>query len=247
MDMEGTCKLCGKIKQLKKSHIIPNSVFKALYDRGNNVPQYYKLPTEPDDPVSRDQGGIWEHLLCQSCEQRLGVWEKYGIEVLRDGKGVSTQIISERAIKLNDIDYVNFKFFLLAILWKASIAQNPSFKEVELEEHENKLKKMILTDNPGAPLQYACAIFRNLDDNNNRVAELIVTPTYFELEGVPVLRFVMIGYTFLYFVSENTIPSSFLPVVLDGNGSLVIVDHNIFETNWMKSAVAMLKEQNKLG
>ena len=70
--MEGTCHLCLKHSELKESHIVPKSIYKWLKDtsptmflrRGKNMNK-------------REQDGLKRHLLCESCEQKFGTYEKW--------------------------------------------------------------------------------------------------------------------------------------------------------------------------
>ncbi len=69
--MIGTCRLCRKSKILRKSHIIPNFVFKWLKD--TSATGFFRPGINPN---KRSQDGVKQYLLCEDCEQLFGRWEK---------------------------------------------------------------------------------------------------------------------------------------------------------------------------
>ena len=56
------------------------------------------------------------------------------------------------------IDYTKFKLFLLSLLWRASISKLPIFKDINLGPYEDKIRQMILDNNPDDPIQYQCVM-----------------------------------------------------------------------------------------
>ena len=62
----GTCHLCLREQDLKKSHIIPAFVFRWLKETSGTG--YLRFS---DDPNRRAQDGAKQYLLCGECEQRL--------------------------------------------------------------------------------------------------------------------------------------------------------------------------------
>ena len=68
----GVCKLCRDNTTLKESHIIPKSIYKWLKD--TSATGYMRNLTNPN---VRTQDGIKMYLLCENCEQRFSVYEKW--------------------------------------------------------------------------------------------------------------------------------------------------------------------------
>jgi hypothetical protein len=66
-----SCRLCGQIAPLKVSHIIPSFVFRWFKE--TSATGFFRSGLCPD---RRQQDGPKRSLLCESCEQRLGVWER---------------------------------------------------------------------------------------------------------------------------------------------------------------------------
>lgn len=68
-----TCKLCLEDHDLRRSHIIPEFLFRPLYDEKHRA-----LTFRPDVTGKRViQKGIRERLLCAKCESHLGKLESY--------------------------------------------------------------------------------------------------------------------------------------------------------------------------
>lgn len=65
------CRLCGTIKELQLSHILPAFVFRWLRESAGDG--YLRSTIEPNKRV---QDGVKEYWLCSSCEQRFGKSEK---------------------------------------------------------------------------------------------------------------------------------------------------------------------------
>lgn len=74
--MIGTCKLCEKEKELKKSHLLPSFIFKWKKEQGTG---FFRTSQNPNKRV---QDGLRLYLLCADCEQRFGLWEKQFSEKL---------------------------------------------------------------------------------------------------------------------------------------------------------------------
>ena len=124
------CYLCKKKSELKKSHIIPEFVYKDLYDSKH---RFHVLSTLKETPRPIEQKGIKEKLLCGSgkCEQQLSIYEKYAKEVLMGGVEITVKDEGD-IIFVSDVDYQKFKLFQLSILWRASICNDKMFSRVEL-------------------------------------------------------------------------------------------------------------------
>ena len=121
------CKLCKKDKKLLNSHIIPEFIYKPLYDEKHrfHVISTYKTKHKPIE-----QKGIREKLLCADCEQHLSAYEGYAKKVLFGGVQISVQK-ENGGIVISEINYKYFKLFQLSILWRASVSNLKMFKEDE--------------------------------------------------------------------------------------------------------------------
>lgn len=152
------CKLCGSEgDNFPKSHIIPKFMFKNLKDAKSRImrlrmPAGQQLRSIPD--------GIYEKpLLCSDCELSLSKYEGYAEKALYGSTHIkvprATPVPGTSFQSVTDIDYTNFKLFLLSILWKASVSSREFFDEVNLgAEHETAIAKLLLMKDAGAEDQY---------------------------------------------------------------------------------------------
>lgn len=92
------------------------------------------------------QKGQREYLLCKECDSDLigNQYDKYGIEVIRDGLHKKTITFRDQLI-WTGLDYNRFKIFLLSVLWRAHIAQNYHRGITLDEEIESMIIESIVT------------------------------------------------------------------------------------------------------
>src|SRR5262245_52027646 len=73
------CALCGLEQPLCKSHILPEFIYRPLYDENHRV---HVLSTMKVRPRPMEQRGISEKLLCSDCESQISKYERYAKDVL---------------------------------------------------------------------------------------------------------------------------------------------------------------------
>ena len=142
------CRLCLEPHKLRKSHIIPEFLFRDLYD---DKGRFLVLPASADGRPHFRQKGFYERLLCGECEQRINVYETYVKRVLYDDLPTFTSGEDHRKNRLAGLDYTKFKLFQLSVLWRASISSDPFFSGVQLGAHEESIRSMVWEQNPGRP------------------------------------------------------------------------------------------------
>ena len=136
------CKLCQRQAKLVASHIIPEFLYKTLYDSKH---RFQQVSADPAVSNQYKQKGFREPLLCEDCEQRLSVSEQYMSKLLNGG--VPTIVsLDGRRIRFRDIDYNKLKLFQISILWRAGVSSLPVFSQVQLGPHEPRLRHDLLTD-----------------------------------------------------------------------------------------------------
>src|SRR5574337_1403481 len=108
------CALCGEPHQLANSHIIPEFLYKSLYDE---LHRFHVLSLIPDQGNSLKQKGIREPLLCQGCEQKFSVWERYASLALEGGVDL-TYRRERNLVYISGLDYAKFRLFQLSIVWR---------------------------------------------------------------------------------------------------------------------------------
>jgi hypothetical protein len=152
------------------------------------------------DRITRQplQKGLREPLLCDGCEGYLNRnfeqpnikhWARLSkIPPGKDGAKIS----------VSNGDYSSFKLLLLSILWRASVAAGPEFHEVRLGPHEDKIRQMLLSLEPGEETQYPCEVILF-----NRPTSVIFFPQKIKVYGHTVYSLVIGQIQLLYFVSRH--------------------------------------------
>jgi hypothetical protein len=105
-------------------------------------------------------------------------------------------------IELRDLDYSKFKLFQLSLLWRAGIARLEFFSRVELDLHEEPLRKMLLEEDPARCTDYGCVIIP-LVVEETPLTDLIVQPVPVKKDNFDGYRFVFGGQTWLYLLGDG--------------------------------------------
>jgi hypothetical protein len=154
VNQNAICKLCGaRAKLLKKSHIIPNFMYKKLKDDLNRM-----ILVDFNSPHKQgkfEQTGYFDkYVLCSKCDnERLSKWEKYADLVLFGGNGKSVPQFKHavgpdgiKSIIVNNVDFKKIKLFVLSILWRSSISRQSFFKNIELGQTSEILRRLLLEE-----------------------------------------------------------------------------------------------------
>jgi hypothetical protein len=129
------------------------------------------------------QKGTREHLLCFDCEQHLN--DKYEKPFLKQWTVDSPlpDRIAQDAAYTAVFDYPKFKLFHLSILFRASVSSLPTFREVNLAVHEGRVRRMLLTEDPGKEWEYPILAFAVLNSGGEVEGRLISRPIAGRYEG----------------------------------------------------------------
>ena len=140
------CKLCHLDKKLCNSHIIPESAYGNIYDDKHRILEVSNI----QEKLPKHQKGLRESLLCKDCEQHLNKYESYFADKWFQNQLIPTRM-PEEMLTINGLDYNLFKLFHMSILWRAGIASRDEFVKVKLGNHEERLRQLVLADDPGGP------------------------------------------------------------------------------------------------
>lgn len=223
------CALCLNISALKNSHIIPEFVYKPIYDEKHRC---HFISVNPRDSDRLLQKGLREPLLCADCEQKFSKWERYTSLMFSGGNPVSVSRVGE-LLKVEQIDAASFRLFQLSILWRASISKNVFFRHVSLGAHEEKIRLMLLNEDP-KPWDYAVCMMFGLQSKEFSPAGIIVQPNRGHADGHTSYRFIFSGFGWMYFVSSHSPSETLKASCLDSNGNMPILLTNFEAIEWMQ-------------
>ena len=168
------CRLCRQARPPLKSHIFPEFLYQHAYDEKHR----YEIANLGGQWISRSrQLGVWEKLLCDECEGRLNKLETYSSNVIRRLTDVEIRDPESNEVHVVGlgIDYKKFKLFLLSLIWRSSISSKMSFKGVELGEHEDHIRQMLIMDDPGDAGRYP-SVLRMFRRYKEEMRSAIMTP-----------------------------------------------------------------------
>ncbi|HTZ21347.1 MAG TPA: hypothetical protein VMC06_10735, partial [Opitutaceae bacterium] len=208
----GICKLCLETQPLLNSHIIPEFQYRPLYD---NLHRFTTISSDPKTTSKFVQKGIRERLLCANCEQKLSVWERYSAGVIFSNNAQLVQRVPEGYI-LGGVKYPEFRLFLLSLLWRMGASTVPMFSMVQLGEHEEKLRLMVLNEQPGDWGQYPCFL-TGLTLGGKFYPDWMHQPDIVATEDGTTCRVVIGGILYFFFLNTEPIPDAWHPFTLNPN------------------------------
>lgn len=230
------CALCKQEKPLQDSHILPEFIYRVLYD------EKHRLATSSFSGkpiVTFSQKGIREKLLCRECEGKFSKHEKY----FKDFLSGKIQVVTARRgdfIKLTGLDYKRFKLFGLSVLWRASITKQKMFAAVKLgTKHEEELRRLLDDEDPGPPNKYGFFLIalEKEKDEPDEMSSLIMKPTPYRLRGHNCYRFVFGEYFWFFYVSQHNIPTNIQQYFINEKGEMIIGIKKMDEVTFIRDAL----------
>ncbi len=235
------CHLCLEFRDLHKSHIIPEFLYKSLYDEKHRL-SLLSVATDQENSL-REQKGWREQLLCTACEQKLSVWERYACLLLEGGTPV-TYRTEESSVHLSGLDYVPFKLFQLSILWRAGISSLQFFENVRLGIHAERLRKLLVSGDPGPPNRYGCLMF-GLKLEDSTFTQLITQPGRVKVDGSVAYRFIFGGFLWIFVVTAHQLPPLWTKLFLQPNGNGFFLVRDASEMRYLQNFTLKLKKMGR--
>ncbi|MXS82951.1 hypothetical protein [Nitrosomonas oligotropha] len=233
------CALCLQEAELRRSHVIPEFLYETLYDEKHRL---QVLSIIPEQGNWREQKGLREKLLCDACEQKFSVWERYASLVLKGGIPLTVKQESN-IVHISGLDYKRFKLFQLSVLWRAGISSLQFFEKIQLGKHTEELRRLLLEDNPGSPERYGCFMF-GLKHNSEAFTGVIMQPGKVRLDGHIAYRFVFGGFLWAMLVSSHDLGAPLNKCTLSASGDTVLLLRNASD---MDNLVAFSVELGQMG
>lgn len=212
------CHLCLRAQPLVNSHILPEFVFKPIYDHRHKVVQVGK-----HERSKTLQKGWRERLLCEDCEARLNPYETDFANQWFENPSLPDRI-TEEAHLVRGIDYKRFKLFHVSILWRSSVSSLPFFEAVSLgPKWEGIAREMLLDEDPGPPSVFPIYAMALCDSDGSRVGSRVLWDTMMNrIRGQRVYYFLFGGCIWHYVVSNHW-PSDYQVFCLRESGEMLFL------------------------
>lgn len=234
------CALCHKNKPLQWSHIVPEFMYQEMYDPKH---RFQGLSTVVSDRARLYQKGLREKLLCEACEQQFGRYENYAAQVFYGGVTIPVRRCGKNLL-IGSLDYKRLKLFFVSLLWRFGVTSIDIFRGADLGPHAEKLRKMLLAEDPGDWLAYPC-LATAVTWQSKHIGDLILPPCLAKMEGHRIWSFVIAGFVFTFFVSSHVPPTPLLPGFLQKDGSLFIAIREITEIDFLHRFACEIRDTQK--
>lgn len=224
----GVCKLTGIPGRFVDSHIIPRSFFERSREARNEPLAI--LSSHESSRVKTSRIGLYDNeLVTADGERYFAKLDDYAAKLLftrptrsqyiRDSNGFILR--SEGRVlgyTVDKFDYAALKLFFMSILWRISASARPELKAIKVE-HEDELKQMLLTTNPGSAEEFSVLLYRYSDQG----PQPSLLPFNQKLEGVKFVKFVCASYGVMIKVEKIATPDPLSETQLRGGRPLVVL------------------------
>ena len=213
------CRLCLKNAELRNSHVIPEFLYKPLYDSKHRA---MGVHGQGHWKWQYLQKGLREKLLCHDCEKLLNdYYEKYFHNLWFLNCPIPSICETDKIYEIPGIDYAKFMLFHLSILFRASISSLPTFAQVALGPHEEKIRRMLIDHDPGMNSHYQIFGYVIVKKDGSVVQNLISQPIKFKTDNHTIYNIMFGGCAWHYMVSSHSY-ADFKKVALRSNGTLYL-------------------------
>lgn len=228
--MDGICNLCKEHKPLlKKSHIIPNFMYKGLFDEKHRIAHFNIHKSLEKEKITHT--GLYDSdILCAQCDgDRIGKFESYASKILFTEKLSGKEALQYKyskpkdglqSIEVSNINYLKFKLFLLSILWKAHISKQAFFKDVQLGKHAEVIRGMLFDEDPGDEDEFQSAMLYIV--SNKVPSQAIMQPRYLKGGGNNSYVFLINNVVYHYNISNHNKLSIFETGHIKKNNTMII-------------------------
>jgi len=168
-------------------------------------------------------------ILCLDCEGKFSKWESYAKTVLYGGqlpRGNNIHMENQRNqhgvefTYIKGIDYTKFKLFLLSVLWRSSISRRPLFKNIALGPYEEKLRSVLLAEDPGPAHAYPCVM--STYRNHKLPVEIVGEPRKITRGGAA-YSFLINGVLYYFYITHKSTKDWVLEAAINKAGELRVV------------------------
>ncbi len=238
------CALCKETRELNKSHIIPEFLYKPLYDEKHRA---HVLSTAQRHSEPYIQKGYREKILCRFCENQFSGYEKYAAEEVFGHKlREMPMVYGDKLQRIGGIDYKLFKIFQLSILWRASVSQGRFFSQVNLGPHEERVRRLLRSGYPDISAKYPCVII-SIHSDDRLIKDFIDCPEHIRVKGHHMYRFFFGGFFWLYFISRHDLPPFVKDLAISEEGTMkVYIGKKLEDIEYLTNFSVELNNKNRL-
>lgn len=213
------CRLCHADRALCRSHIVPEFLYRDLYNEADYMMAINGLGRQG---WKKQQIGLRERLFCERCEQHCNTnfeapfyaqWVRGGLL----GGGWLPDLVRVLAV-----NYAAFKLFHLCNLYRAAVSSLNVCATVELGVHKERIRRMLIDCSPGEDWQYMPIAFAALHHRTNEPVQLVSFARTCRSFGQPMHGMMYGGCQWWINVASNK-NSDWLEVSLRPDGAMPVI------------------------
>ncbi len=231
------CKLCHQQRELRNSHIVPEFLYAELYNEKNQLMGVNGRGKKGWRPL---QKGVREPLFCEACEQHFN---EYCEKPFRANWVASSPLPNPWLVREPywiTTDYSSFKLFHLSVLFRAGVSTLPTFSEVSLGPHQERLRQMILRRDPGEFWQYPVFGLVLVEPKTQRIFQTVTRCQRGRLLGLRCYYIAYGGVQWWFCVSSQR-KFELEQIVLQGDGRMPLASIPWNDLGIMKLASTLLR------
>jgi hypothetical protein len=222
------CALCREDRPLQWSHIIPEFMYRPLYDQNH---RFYGVSSFPERPKRFFKKGVREKLLCGLCEQQFSRYENYACSVFF-GSAASVPTRIPTGLLFRGLNYDPLKLFFMSLLWRLAVTKIEYLKGADLGPHVEPLRILLHAEDPNDYRNFGCMVTA-LKWEGKHITDLIIPPVYTRFEQRRVWAVVITGFLFNFFVSNQKPPRQSWPGLLQMNGDFPLHVSEVREVRFL--------------
>lgn len=165
------------------------------------------------------QKGLRELLLCEKCEQHFNEYFEKPFRLFWIESNPLPAPWPEKELVVVSVPYAPFKLFHLSVIFRASVSSLPTYSQVNLGPHEEKIRRLLLDNDPAEDWQYQVFAYAVLHHETRYPLQFISQPVKGRLFGHTCYQMIYGGVSWCVNISSNR-SWQFDKICLQPNGSL---------------------------
>jgi hypothetical protein len=183
--------------------------------------------------------GLWESLLCRDCEAYINSEFEQPFQKQWVAPFSLPEFMDRESVHSAIFDYKIFKLFHLSILFRCSVSSLPTFREVRLGKHEEKIRQMLLAKDAGLQSEYPILAFAVLNAKSEVEKRLITQPIVARYDGHVVYGQIYAGAMWWISVTSHR-NEIFCSAGLQSSGRMTFVAEPMSEIGIIQDASVLL-------
>lgn len=200
-DNISVCKLCQKNTELIRSHVVPESFYKNLYEGEKKTSIF---TSKNRQKFTKLQKGYFDRILCKACDgETINYYDSFGYNfIMKELPKVIPSITRTLIANKNKDFYIKLKGFIYSVFWRAhySSAKFGVHKEFKLDtEILDLIRKSIIDKN----------------FTSEKLPKLYINIVYYPPNDHEIMRQIVSAFN-LYSYRENNANGKFVAVLFGG-------------------------------